>query len=138
MAVNTFEQILEDLGDSLGLSGLKPDSNSACQLVLPTGLSLQLELDDSQENLLLYVDMGEVPPGAFRERLFEAALKDNGTASSNVGVIAYNPQTNKMLLWKYLPVTTPAAEVSEAIQMIVGKGSLWMDGIKNGVLPKTE
>lgn len=138
MSVGTFEQILEDLGDSLGLSGLKPDSNSACQLVLPTGLSLQLELDETQENLLLYVDMGEVPPGSFRERLFEAALKDNGSANSNVGVIAYNPETNKMLLWKFIPVTTPSADISQAIQMIIGKGALWMDGIKNGTLPKME
>lgn len=138
MAVNSFEQILEELGGSLGLSGLKADSNSACQLVLPTGLVIQLEMDESQENLLLYVDMGEVPPGAFRERLFEAALKDNGTASSGVGVIAYNPDTNKMLLWKFMPIITPTADISEALQMIVGKGSIWMDAIRNGVLPRTE
>ena len=66
-----FHEVLEILGRRLDLQ-LKPDRHNACRLDFPDGVKLQLEVDRSGESYVVVSEVGEIPPGAFRERLFRA------------------------------------------------------------------
>lgn len=135
MATDNLTRILEEIGQMLGLGALEPDANESCQVMLPNGLSFQIELDPTQENVLIGIDIGDVPPGAYRGLLFEAALKDNATLSRQFGVLSFSEDLDRMLLWQLLPATSSGGEVFETLQLMLRKGSVWFEAIKAGNVP---
>ncbi len=68
--------LLEKLGDSLGLQDLSLDENNHCVLLFDDKVILNLELDESNEILVVYSYIGEVPFEG-RENIFETLLESN-------------------------------------------------------------
>lgn len=135
MATDNLSRILDEMGQIMGLGVLEPDANESCLVALPNGINVQVELDPTQEKVILGIDIGEVPPGAYRGLLFEAALKDNASMSRQFGVLAYSEDMDRLILWQMLDATSSGSDVFEALQLMLRKAIVWLDAIKGGTIP---
>ena len=100
---DNFSLLLSELGKIIGLP-LSPDKYNACSILAPP-LTVQLELDTAQENLLFFTKIITLPPGRFLEDILCAALKANGMPDPRPGIFGYIAMTNHLALYQ----TTPAA-----------------------------
>ena len=96
-----FEELLHELGKFFGLA-LRPDKSHFCALSVQ-GLVVQLQTDVAFEKLLIVAKLGELPAGKFREEVLKEALKANALPDPRVGVFAYVPQINQLMLFQRYP-----------------------------------
>lgn len=96
-----FEELLHELGKFFGLP-LRPDKSHFCALSVQ-GLVVQLQTDTAFEKLLIVAKLGELPAGRFREEVLKEALKANALPDPRVGVFAYVPQINQLMLFQRYP-----------------------------------
>jgi hypothetical protein len=99
-----FQTLLEDLGKTLHLS-LRTDDKRACSIFFPSGLVIQLQLDDLQTHLFFFSKLTEIFPGKFRENVLCEALKANNLPDPRNGTLAYFPPTNHLVLFQKYPLT---------------------------------
>ena len=72
-----FQELLLDLSEKLDLDmDLLVDKNRACSILFDD-IEVQLELDQSSENLLVFTSIIEIPAGKYREKVLLDALKAN-------------------------------------------------------------
>ncbi len=88
------------------LSGVKlyPDSHNACKLVISDHISIQLEVDDKQERLLLGCIICEVPAGVFREKVLKHAMAANASEIPMYGSLCYVEKKNALALYDFLTI----------------------------------
>lgn len=98
-----FQHLLQELGKIFHLS-LHPDKISACSILVPPALIVQLEMDPTQEILFLFSKLIEIPPGRFRENVLAEALKANGAPDPLPGVLAYLENSNHLVLFQTYPI----------------------------------
>ena len=71
-----FEELLTELGQFFHLD-LHSDIHHACTIQIHPFLTVQLQLDSTQEHLWFFSPLIETPPGKFRENILREALKTN-------------------------------------------------------------
>lgn len=71
-----FKDLIKDLADLL-MQDLYVDKNGACVIVYDDVIKVQLELDKSSQNLIVFSSVSPLPPGKFRENVLLDALKEN-------------------------------------------------------------
>jgi hypothetical protein len=126
-----FSEILQELGKILGLS-LKPDHSIACSIQLEP-LTIQLELDQYQENLILFSKIIELPPGRFRDNILTETLKANGLSDPRPGIFGYIAQTSHLCLYQTYPVAILNGERCAALLgSFFELGNSWYQAIQNG------
>lgn len=99
-----FQQLLQDLGRIFHLE-LHADKLNACSILIPPELIIQLQLDQSQENLFLFSKVAPLPPGRFRENVLTEALKANAAPDPIPGIFAYLAKTDHLILFQSYPVS---------------------------------
>lgn len=135
MVFNTFESLLQDIGKEYNLN-LKPDQNNSCLLVLPTGLSLQMEIDHRGEHFIIGIDLGLIPPGKYRENIFREALKANGKPSPRLGIFSYSKQKDHLLLIEMLSLKNLTGDrIREVLKPLAEKGFTWKQALNRGEIP---
>ena len=97
-----FALLLTDIGENLDLD-LFVDQHQSCTILVDDRLEVQIELDDSENNLLILGYICKVPPGKFRENVLMQALKQNDKKDRLVD-FAYSDTTNQLIFFKYLPL----------------------------------
>lgn len=101
--INRFEELLQELGKELHLN-LHIDRSNACSIQIHEAITIQLQLDMSQENLWLFSKVVEIPPGKFRENVLKEALKSNALAEPRVGIFGYIATSNHLALFQKYPL----------------------------------
>ena len=83
-----FSELLkQELGKVLRST---PAHRQASRLLHPDPpITVQLQLDSTQENLFLFSSLIELPPGRFRENVLREALKANGQPDPRAGILGY-------------------------------------------------
>lgn len=72
-----FQELLFDLSEKLDLDlDLHVDKNRACSILFED-IEVQLELDESSENLIVFSSIAEILAGKYREKVLLDALKAN-------------------------------------------------------------
>jgi hypothetical protein len=140
MVTNVLGIILQELGKSaiIPISDLVPDKNNSCLIKLPGDISLQIELDKSEQNLLIGCDLGAIPPGRYRMDIFREALRANNTPYPRYGTFAYSTKKGDLLLFYLLPVEDYNGEkLAEHLKPFIEKAHTWITAIKAGELPTT-
>lgn len=99
-----FEELLHELGKVFHLE-LHVDRSHACSIQMSDGLTIQLQLDVSQENLWIFSKLAEIPPGKFRENVFREALKANALPNPRTAIFGYLANTNHLALFQKYPLT---------------------------------
>jgi len=97
-----FSELLSELGRVFDLP-LHVDKSHACSIQIPP-ITIQLQLDATQENLLLFCKIIELPPGKFRENILREALKANGQPDPRAGIFGYILATNHLALHQRYPL----------------------------------
>jgi hypothetical protein len=133
--MTSFDYILKELGHSLKMS-LKPDENNACRISFDSQLSMQLEMDQESRMLLIVCEVGEVPPGKFREELFRSALIENGKPLPRYGDLSFSSKNNTLVIYQFIaPDMIDFDEFLEFFTLFGEKAHDWKDGLETGQLP---
>jgi hypothetical protein len=100
--IDRFQELLNELGKVFHLQ-LFVDHHHACSIQIPP-LTVQLQLDPSQEHLLLFTKVIEIPPGKFRENVLKETLKANGAIDPVLGIFGYIASMNTLALYQKYPI----------------------------------
>lgn len=135
--MDRFAQILYDLGKEIGVD-LYPDQKRICQINYQEELHAQIQYDETKEQLLLATFVSDVPPGKYRELLFQETLKYNHLYP-RVGTWAYSERNNKLTLFEYVPVAeTNTEKLFLLLKAFLEKAMEWKKAIETGsALPTT-
>jgi Tir chaperone protein (CesT) family len=136
MVKNMFEALLDEIGHALGIPDLHSDQNSTCLIKMPNGISIQLEMHARTDEFLIGADLGQVPPGRYREDFFHEALKANGKPFPQHGILAYSSKTDHLVIYELLNARDlTGGRISEEITPFVEKALTWKSAIENGEIP---
>ena len=100
--IDRLEVLLQELGGILRLP-LGLDKYSACSIELPP-ITIQIQLDATQEILFLFSKIIALPPGKFRENVLGEALRANGLPDPRSAVFGYFAATNHLTMHQNFPV----------------------------------
>lgn len=138
MSVERLMTIVEELTKAalFPLQQLKVNEYNVCNIPLPDGNSVQLELDPREESLVIATVLGTVTPGTYRTNLFREALKYNGLPPPRNGILAFSTKTDHLLLYdkKHLREIT-GASLAENLPPFLEKASIWREAIGTGIVP---
>jgi hypothetical protein len=126
-----FSELLSELGKIFQLT-LSPDKYNACSIEVPP-LTIQLELDPTQENLYLFTKIIDLPPGRFRENTLSEALKVNSLPDPRPGIFGYIARTNHLALYQVYPVNILNGDrLAELFGSFFEMGESWHKSIQGG------
>jgi len=112
---------------------LQMDQSHACSLRIHENFTIQLQLDPTQEHCWIFSKIVEVPPGKFRENVFQETLKANGQADPRPAIFCYLSQTNQLALYQKYPLSTLNGEnLAGFIGAFLQVGELWQKAIVSG------
>jgi hypothetical protein len=127
-----FEELLAELGPVFGLS-LHPDKIGACSIEINPHLKVQLQLDISQEKLLFFCKIIEIPPGKFRENVLKTALQYNNLPDPLAGILAYFSVTNHLIAYQSYPVLVLNRDrLAALLGAFLEMSETWYQAIKSG------
>ncbi|MBI5273079.1 MAG: CesT family type III secretion system chaperone [Chlamydiia bacterium] len=130
-----FQQLLVELGAVFHLP-LSADHFGACSLRFPSKLVVQLQLDASQENLVLFSLIGPVAPGRFRENMLREALKTNAAPDPRPGILAYIARLDQLVLFQSYPLLILNGDrLSVLFGNFLDMAELWSKALQNGQAP---
>ena len=138
MVTSALGVILQELGRSsvIPISDLHPDSNNSCLIRLKGGVEVQIEQDKSGQNLVIGCDLGDLPPGRYREDLFYEALKSNGMPHPRFGTFAYSKRTDHLILYETMSMQDLTGDkVADFLVKFVEKAFTWKTAIKSNEIP---
>ncbi len=135
MLSSQFIALLKDL-EPFFKCKLEPDQHQACLIKMGIGIRIQLELDSYGENLLVGVRLGVIPMSRYRENVFKAALKANGSSSPSTGIFAYSQKTGNLILFATIPFQEADQEkVIATLTPLIAKAHIWAEALSRGDIP---
>lgn len=136
MVTDQFGSILQELAIAIKNPGLQVDKNNSCLIKFKGGLKVQIELDRDGKNLIIGADLGLVPPGNYRERVFIEALKANGLPYPRIGTFAYSTQNDHLVLFAALGLQDLRGDkVAEYLKPFLEKLKTWKDALARSDVP---
>lgn len=108
-----FQELLIDLSEKLDLdTDLLVDKNRACSILFDN-IEVQLELDQSSENLIIFSSIAEIPAGKYREKVLLDALKANNQFPY-ISIFSYFEPDASLSMHNFLDFTTLNADILES------------------------
>lgn len=136
MVVDLFESILQDIGKAMNIPDIHADANNSCLIAFDTGIEVQIEPFERDDFLLIVCNLGEVPPGRYREDVFREALKSNGLPHPRYGTFAYSKQSDHLLLFGLISFREINGEkVASFIYPFMEKAAAWKQALERGDVP---
>lgn len=136
MAINQLEIFIEELGKSLNINDLKPDKFNTCLLKIEKKIEIQIEMDKDPSYLFFGTILGEVPPGRYRENLFEAALKTNDSTLTLIGILAYSKKNNQLIMFDRISTKNlNGSKIADYLKNFAEKAKIWKEAIERGETP---
>lgn len=134
--MSPYETLLQQWGELAGIP-IRIGNKQICCVHFPTeDVSLHIDLERSGEKICISVVLGSVGPGPYRNQLFQAALKVNGTCLSPIGILAYSDKLGSLLLYEFMPIATASKEsLNMRICCLRMHAKLWIEAIKAGNVP---
>lgn len=136
MAMNQLEIFIEELGKALNIKDLKPDKFNTCLLKIEQKIEVQIEMDKDPNYLFFGTILGEIPPGRYRENLFEAALKTNNSTPISTGILAYSKKNNQLIMFQRISTKDlNGNKIADSLKTFVEKAKVWKEAIERGDTP---
>lgn len=127
-----FAALIYDLG-KIWDTDLYAEKGTFCRIQYKNQLDIQLESDEARERILIATFLCDVPPGAYREMLFKAAMKANGSYPRH-GVLAYSERNNKLTLFDYAYTTSLTAEkLALQLEKFIKKAHEWKEAVEKSL-----
>ena len=96
---DNFKQLLDKISEHFAIE-LEIDKNRACAIRFDDKITIQVELDETQENLLFFCSIAQIPAGTFRKNLLLQALKENDKYPY-IAKLAYFEKENSLALYHF-------------------------------------
>lgn len=134
-----FEDLIREMGNIMGID-LQPDSHFSCLLAFPADqLSVQIDLDSSGDQILVGTQLGNVPPGPYREQIFRQAMRVNGGSLTPRGILAFSEKNNTLVLFQFLSLASLTGEKLHVFVQIFREHALiWKEALGRGDVPRIE
>lgn len=130
--IGRFEELLHELGKILHLT-LHIDKSGACSIRFHEHLTIRLQLDVSQENLIFFSKIIEIPPGKFRENVLRESLKANAERDPRTGILGYHAASNHLILFQFYPLPILNGErLAGFMGAFYEMGNAWHAAIQSG------
>ena len=81
------------------------EDNNTCLIKINNNILVNLESDKDDGYLIVGSTIATLPPGRYKEDIFEAAQRTNAT-NNRVGIFAYSRQADALILYDRLWVQT--------------------------------
>ena len=105
-----FQELLFDLSEKLDLDlDLHVDKNRACSILFDN-VVVQLELDESSDNLIVFSSIAEIPAGKYREKVLLNALKANNEFPY-IAILSYFEIDASLSMHNFLDFATLNADI---------------------------
>ncbi len=136
MVLDLFDSLLKELGKALEIEDLHLDDTKTCLVKFPNGLEVYIEPYEKGEDMLIMCQLGQVPPGRYREDMFREALKANGMYYPRYGTFAYSDQSDRLVLFDLLPLTDLTGDkIATFLVPFMEKAFTWKETIEKGEVP---
>jgi hypothetical protein len=128
-----FSILLEDLSKRLNMQ-LKPDVNRSCLINFKDKLEIQMELDQSEKDLIIGAKLFELNSGKSREDVLLSALSFNAKPYPRHGIFAYSKKLNCLIMFEKLPVDHFTIDnILSVLTPFVQKALRWKEALENGL-----
>jgi Tir chaperone protein (CesT) family len=135
MVKNLFEALLDEVGHALKIADLHADRNNTCLISMPNGVKIQLEMHSRTQEFVLGSDLGQIPPGRYRENLFIEALRSNGMPN-HVGILAYSAKNDHLILFQTINLKDLTGErIATDMSPFIEKAKIWQEAMEKGEIP---
>ncbi|QLH35481.1 MAG: CesT family type III secretion system chaperone [Parachlamydiaceae bacterium] len=136
MPAYSFESLLKELGEKLGLPNLESTRENNITLTLKGKNEVVLQKHNTEPLIIISFEIAELPASRYRENIFREALKFNGLNQLHAGVFAFSKKTQKFFLFDMLPLNdTSVEQVQQVINTLAEKAALWRESINRGEIP---
>lgn len=138
MEAHTFESILKELGEKIGIPNLEPTKNNNITLTLKNKINVTLQLHKDQPLLIISFKIVEIPASRYRENVLREALKFNGLNKQQKGVFAFSKKTQTLILFEMLPLDHISSDQVKTVMMSLSeKAALWKETLNRGEIPSS-
>lgn len=132
MSLASFEQLILHLSEALDTE-LHLDEHNICTLLINDLLTVQFELDPSEDFFMMGCFLTTLAPGSYRNKTFKAILNANDGFRSKEGVLSFVPKNNMLFIHKKHPINAlDGPSLLEMLMNMVIKGAEWKEAIESG------
>ncbi len=137
--ITPFENLIQQLGAEMGID-LKPDAHLSCLLTFPDdNVSVQIDLDTSGDQILVGTQLGNIPPGPYRERILFQAMRVNGGSLIPRGILAFSEKNDTLVLFQFLPLAFLDGKILHTyIEVFRDHAKIWKEALEHGEIPTIE
>lgn len=130
------DQLLNDLGLTMGLSDLKFNEEGCARLVFDGKFAVNLENEPESGQLIIYMTLGPIPAEG-REVLYLSLLEGNlfGTQTSGAALAVDSINHEVVLCQNLMTEDLSAASFVKSIEDFVNTGEQWSKNIKHATVP---
>ncbi|MFA6118608.1 MAG: CesT family type III secretion system chaperone [Parachlamydiales bacterium] len=129
--IDKYEELLNYLSNKLDIE-LRIDSNQSCSILFDDTISVQLELDESAENLIIFSSAVQLPAGKFRENILLNGLKENDKYPI-IATFGYYEKANTLAIFNFLNLlSTDNEAIYNYLKTFVDLVFLYHDSVSKG------
>jgi len=130
---DNFEKILIKISEHYAID-LHPDKNNACAIRCDDKITVQLEMDKDEENLLIFCAIASIPAGTYRKNIFIQALQENDRFPY-IAKFGYFEEENSLAIYIFFDFIKMKIEVLlDYLSIFVDLAILYYDAIEKGNL----
>lgn len=135
MIWDKYSALLSELGKALHLP-IEGAKQGACLFKLKDNITIAIEADAPQENVLIVIEIGSIPSGPYRQKIFQEALKANGLPPPRNGIFAYSSKKDELLLYDQIPLENlNIPELLSFLKTLLQKARRWKTSIEQNEVP---
>ena len=136
MVMDLFESLLQEFSKAVDIPNLKPDGNNSCLIALPKGPKIQLDIDPTNEFLIIGSEIGFIPAGRYRENIFKEALRANSLPAPRYGDFAFSQKKDTLVLTAKIFLRDLTGEkIASHYTPFAEKAQHWWEAIQKGEVP---
>ncbi len=126
-----FSELIDQLSHLLDVP-LQPENETACSILVDNKWTLQMEMDQRNNRLLISSYICVVPPGKFRENVLLQTLKANALAV-RIGTFGFLESSGELIFFHFLCTQEWEIEkVSNFLKEFIYVTNLWIEAIAGG------
>jgi hypothetical protein len=135
--MNPFEDLIRDLSLHMDVD-LHPDSRQSCLIMFAQDeLLVQIDLDSNADKIIVGSQLGRITPGIYRQRIFVQAMRTNGTAQTQRGVLAFSEKNDTLVLFQFLNLFTLNGEkLNRFLLLFKEHAKIWKTALASGDIPQ--
>lgn len=139
MTVALYQDLMEQLGQALNLTFTEDGlSNGMARIDYPDDMHINIRYEEKNDapQILLLAELGNVAPGAYRERLFKAILIENYGEIPLDAIFSYSIPQDMMVAYKYFNIENiDVDKLQEELNKFTQKVQTWKESIQRSEIP---